>query len=573
MAIEDIQLQQRDAYLSNPNLKKANTQIQWSEEQIIEFLKCKDDPVYFANSYLKIVSLDYGLVPFTLYPFQERLINNFHKHRFNICKMPRQTGKSSTAVSYLLHYALFNDSANIAILANKASTARDLLQRLQLAYENLPKWMQQGVLQWNRGSLELENGSKIMAASTSASAVRGGSYNIIFLDEFAFIPNHIADDFFASVYPTISSGKTTKVIIVSTPRGMNHFYRMWHDAERGKNGYIPTEVHWSEVPGRDEVWKAQTISNTSLEQFRVEFETEFLGSVGTLINPSKLKILVYDDPIKRNKGLDVYEDPIEEHSYLITVDVARGMGNDYSAFVVFDITEFPYRVVAKYKNNEIKPMLFPSIINEVARGYDNAWLLIEVNDIGDQVANILHYDLEYDNILMCSMRGRAGQLVGSGFSGKKSQLGVRTTASVKKLGCSNLKLLIEDDKLFINDYDIISELTTFAQKHNSFEAEEGCNDDLVMCLVIFAWIVAQEYFKEMTNNDIRKKIYEEQKNQIDQDMSPFGFILDGLGDTEDIIEEKSGDRWVFANRDNQNEILEVWNLDEYGDVSTEWGYR
>ena len=573
MAIEDIQLQQRDAYLSNPNLKKANTQIQWSEEQIIEFLKCKDDPVYFANSYLKIVSLDYGLVPFTLYPFQERLINNFHKHRFNICKMPRQTGKSSTAVSYLLHYALFNDSANIAILANKASTARDLLQRLQLAYENLPKWMQQGVLQWNRGSLELENGSKIMAASTSASAVRGGSYNIIFLDEFAFIPNHIADDFFASVYPTISSGKTTKVIIVSTPRGMNHFYRMWHDAERGKNGYIPTEVHWSEVPGRDEVWKAQTIANTSLEQFRVEFETEFLGSVGTLINPSKLKILVYDDPIKRNKGLDVYEDPVEEHSYLITVDVARGMGNDYSAFVVFDITEFPYRVVAKYKNNEIKPMLFPSIINEVARGYDNAWLLIEVNDIGDQVANILHYDLEYDNILMCSMRGRAGQLVGSGFSGKKSQLGVRTTASVKKLGCSNLKLLIEDDKLFINDYDIISELTTFAQKHNSFEAEEGCNDDLVMCLVIFAWIVAQEYFKEMTNNDIRKRIYEEQKNQIDQDMSPFGFIIDGLGDTEDIIEEKSGDRWVFANRDNQNEILEVWNLDEYGDVSTEWGYR
>ena len=573
MAIEDIQLQQRDAYLSNPNLKKANTQIQWSEEQIIEFLKCKDDPVYFANSYLKIVSLDYGLVPFTLYPFQERLINNFHKHRFNICKMPRQTGKSSTAVSYLLHYALFNDSANIAILANKASTARDLLQRLQLAYENLPKWMQQGVLQWNRGSLELENGSKIMAASTSASAVRGGSYNIIFLDEFAFIPNHIADDFFASVYPTISSGKTTKVIIVSTPRGMNHFYRMWHDAERGKNGYIPTEVHWSEVPGRDEVWKAQTIANTSLEQFRVEFETEFLGSVGTLINPSKLKILVYDDPIKRNKGLDVYEDPIEEHSYLITVDVARGMGNDYSAFVVFDITEFPYRVVAKYKNNEIKPMLFPSIINEVAKGYDNAWLLIEVNDIGDQVANILHYDLEYDNILMCAMRGRAGQLVGTGFSGKKSQLGIRTTAAVKKLGCSNLKLLIEDDKLFVSDYDIISELTTFTQRHNSYEAEEGCNDDLAMCLVIFAWLVAQNYFKEMTNNDIRKRIYEEQKNQIDQDMAPFGFISDGLEDMSVFIEKETGDRWLIATKENKFESQEIWNVDEYGDRSYMWDYQ
>ena len=572
MDIQDIQLKQGDAYLSNPNLKRANTPIQFTEEQIIEFLTCKEDPVYFAKKYIKIVNVDDGLVKFNMWPFQERLVNNFHKNRFNIAKMPRQVGKTTTVVSYLLHYIVFNDNVNVGILANKASTSREILSRLQLSYENLPKWMQQGIVSWNKGSLELENGSKIIAASTSASAVRGMSFNIIFLDEFAFVPNHIADDFFASVYPTISSGKSTKVIVVSTPKGMNHFYRMWHDAERGKNSFVATEVHWSEVPGRDEEWKAQTIANTSEEQFRAEHLCEFLGSVGTLINPSKLKILVYDDPIKRSKGLDVYENPIEDHSYLITVDVARGMGNDYSAFVVFDITEFPYRVVAKYKNNEIKPMLFPSIINEVARGYDNAWLLIEVNDIGDQVANILHYDLEYDNILMCSMRGRAGQLVGSGFSGKKSQLGVRTTAAVKKLGCSNLKLLIEDDKLFINDYDIISELTTFAQKHNSFEAEEGCNDDLVMCLVIFAWIVAQDYFKEMTNNDIRKRIYEEQKNQIDQDMSPFGFIIDGLGDTEDIIEEKSGDRWVFANKDNQNEMLEVWNLDEYGDVSTNWGY-
>jgi hypothetical protein len=461
----------------------------------------------------------------------------------------------------------------VGILANKASTSREILSRLQLSYENLPKWMQQGIVSWNKGSLELENGSKIIAASTSASAVRGMSFNIIFLDEFAFVPNHIADDFFASVYPTISSGKKSKVIIVSTPKGMNHFYRMWHDAERHKSEFVATEVHWSEVPGRDEQWKATTISNTSEEQFRAEHLCEFLGSVGTLINPSKLKILVYDDALKRSKGLDVYENPKEEQNYLITVDVARGMGNDYSAFVVFDITEFPYRVVAKYKNNEIRPMLFPSIINEVAKGYDNAWLLIEVNDIGDQVANILHYDLEYDNILMCSMRGRAGQLVGSGFSGKKSQLGVRTTAAVKKLGCSNLKLLIEDDKLFVSDYDIISELTTFAQKHNSFEAEEGCNDDLVMCLVIFAWIVAQDYFKEMTNNDIRKRIYEEQKNQIDQDMSPFGFISDGLEDMEVFVEQETGDRWMFATSENGIQTQEIWNVDEYGDVSSEWDYR
>ena len=563
-------------YLGNPLLKKANTQIEFTEAQVIEFLKCKEDPVYFAENYIKIVNVDEGLVPFNMYPFQRKLIENFHNHRFNICKMPRQVGKSVTTVSYLLHYIVFNDNVNIGILANKASTSRELLGRLQLSYENLPKWMQQGIVSWNKGSLELENGSKIVAASTSASAVRGMSFNIIFLDEFAFVPNHIADEFFASVYPTISSGKSTKVIIVSTPKGMNHFYRMWHDAERNKNDFIATEVHWSEVPGRDEKWKAQTIANTSEEQFRAEHLCEFLGSIGTLINPSKLKILVYDDPIKRgDKGLDIYEEPKEDHDYLMTADVARGIGNDYSAFVVFDITNFPYKVVAKYKNNEIKPMLFPSIIEKVARGYNNSWILIEINDIGDQVANILHYDLEYNNILMCSMKGRAGQVVGSGFSGKRTQMGVRMTASVKKLGCSNLKLLIEDDKLIVNDYDIIAELTTFIQKHNTFEAEEGCNDDLAICLVIFSWLVAQEYFKEMTENDVRKRIYEEQKNQIDQDMSPFGFINDGLDeyDTPITIDNDTGDRWMIAGPDNKNESLELWNVDEYGDRSYMWDYR
>ena len=545
-----------EQYLGNPNLKKANTEIEFTQEQIIEFLKCKEDPVYFAKHYIQIVSLDHGLVPFDMYPFQEKLIRNFHESRFNICKMPRQTGKSTTCVSYLLHYAVFNDNVNIAILANKASTARDLLGRLQLAYENLPKWMQQGIISWNKGSLELENGSKISANSTSSSAVRGGSYNVIFLDEFAFIPNHIADDFFASVYPTISSGQSTKVIIVSTPRGMNHFYRMWHDAEKGKNEYVPTEVHWSEVPGREEAVKEQTIANTSEQQFKVEFECEFLGSVNTLINPAILKTLVYEDPIQRNAGLDVYEKARSEHNYLFTVDVARGMGNDYSAFIVVDITEFPYKIVAKYKNNEIKPMMFPSIIQQAAKGYNNAWVLVEVNDIGEQVANILHYDLEYENMLMAAMRGRAGQVVGHGFSGKKSQMGVRTTAQVKKLGCSNLKTLVEDHKLLTLDYEIISELTTFAQKHNSFEAEEGCNDDLAMCMVIFAWLVAQDYFKEMTDNDVRKRIYEEQKNQIEQDMAPFGFLDDGISDMTSFT-DSNGDRW---------------HTDEYGDRAYMWDY-
>ena len=545
-----------NVYLGNPNLKKANTPHEFTEEQVIEFIKCKNDPVYFAKNYIKIVSLDEGLTQFHPYDFQEKLIKNFHENRFNICKMPRQTGKSTTSVSYLLHYAVFNDSTNIGILANKAATARDLLGRLQTAYENLPKWMQQGIISWNKGSLELENGSKILAASTSASAVRGMSFNILFLDEFAFVPNHIAESFFASVYPTITSGKNTKVIMVSTPHGMNHFYRYWHDAERGKNEYIPTDVHWSEVPGRDAVWKEQTIANTSEQQFRVEFECEFLGSVNTLIAPSILKNMVYDNPITKNAGLDIYEKPEKEHNYIVTVDVARGLGNDYSAFIVFDVTQFPYKVVAKYRNNEIKPMLFPNVILDVAKGYNNAYILVEVNDIGDQVASILQYDLEYENLLMASMRGRNGQIVGQGFSGKKTQLGVRTTAAVKKLGCSNLKTMIEDHKLLTCDYEIISELTTFTQKHNSFEAEEGCNDDLAMCLVLFAWLVAQEYFKEMTDNDIRKRIYEEQKNQIEQDMAPFGFIETGLEDSTFV--DKDGD---------------VWHTDEYGDRSYMWDYR
>ena len=545
-----------DVYLGNPNLKRANVPIEFTKDQIEEYLKCKDDPVYFAENYVKIINLDEGLVPFDMYPFQRKLINNFHSSRFNICKMPRQSGKSTTVVSYLLHYALFNDSVTIGILANKAATARDLLGRLQIAYEALPTWLQQGIIAWNKGSMELENKSKIVAASTSASAVRGMSFNIIFLDEFAFIPNHIADDFFSSVYPTISSGKSTKVIIVSTPRGMNHFYRLWHDAELDRNEYVTTDVHWSEVPGRDAKWREQTIKNTSEAQFRVEFECEFLGSIDTLIAPAKLKTMVYNEPLERTKGVDLYQRPIKDHNYVITVDVARGVEKDYSAFTICDVTTFPYKLVGKFRDNHIKPMLFPNVIYEFARGYNNAYVLCEVNDIGDQVASILNYDLEYENLLMASMRGRAGQVVGQGFSGKKTQFGVKMSKTVKKVGSLNLKTMIESDKLIIEDYDTIAELTTFIQKANSFEAEEGCNDDLAMCLVIFAWLVAQDYFKEMTDDDIRKRIYDEQKNQIEQDIAPFGFMDDGLTDQSSFVDPEG----------------ERWHLDEYGDRSYMWDY-
>jgi len=531
-------------YLGNPNLKKANVQQEWTKKELLEYKRCMDDPLYFIQTYVRIVSLDEGLIPFKMYNFQKEMVGTFHNNRFTICKLPRQSGKSTTMISYLLHYALFNPSVNIAILANKAATARDLLGRLQLAYEHLPKWLQQGVMSWNKGSLELENGSKILASSTSASAVRGGSYNIIFLDEFAYVPSNVAEQFFSSVYPTISSGKSTKVIIVSTPHGMNMFYKLWTDAEEERNGYIPIEVHWTEVPGRDEKWKKETIANTSEQQFNTEFECEFLGSIDTLINPHKLRTLTYKTPIQSNAGLDVYEKPQEGSTYVLTADVSRGTKNDYSAFIVFDVTRVPYRIVAKFRDNEIKPLIFPSKIYDVARAYNQAFVLVEVNDIGEQVANTLQYDLEYDNLIMASMRGRAGQILGGGFSGGRAQLGVRTTKAVKKIGCSNLKQLVEDNKLIIEDFDTINELSTFIVKGSSFEADDGCNDDMVACLFIFGWTTDQTYFKELTDNDIRHQMYKEQQDQLEQDMAPFGFVVNGLED-ENIgtAIDEYGTRW------------------------------
>ena len=531
-------------YLGNPNLKKANVQQEWTKEELQEYKKCMDNPQYFIENYIMIVSLDEGLVPFKLYDFQKEMVGTFHNNRFTICKLPRQSGKSTTIIAYLLHYVLFNPTVNVAILANKAATARDLLGRLQLAYEHLPKWLQQGVMSWNKGSLELENGSKILASSTSASAVRGGSYNIIFLDEFAYVPANVAEQFFSSVYPTISSGKTTKVMIVSTPHGMNMFYKLWVDAEEQRNEYVPIEVHWSEVPGRDAEWKEQTIKNTSEAQFNTEFECEFLGSIDTLVSPAKLKTLTYRTPITSNAGLDVYVNPQKDHTYFITADVSRGTANDYSAFVVTDVTEIPYRVVAKYRDNEIKPLLFPSKIYNVARAYNQAFVMIEVNDIGEQVASTMQFDLEYDNLIMASMRGRAGQVMGGGFSGGRAQLGVRTTKAVKRVGCSNLKQLIEDSKMIIEDLEIINELSTFIIKGQSFEADEGCNDDLVACLFLFAWATDQQYFKELSDQDIRATMMKEQQDALEQDMAPFGFIVDGL-EEENVGEmvDEYGTRW------------------------------
>ena len=541
-----------DAYLGNPNLKKVNTKVEYTQDQIVEFQKCSEDPIYFMEKYIRIVSLDEGLIPFKMYGFQKKIVQTIHDNRFTICKLPIQSGKSTTTISYLLHYALFNPNSNIAILANKSSTARDILGRLQLAYENLPKWLQQGVINWNKGNIELENKSTIVAAATSSSAIRGGSYNIIFLDEFAFVPTNIAEMFFSSVYPTISAGTKTKMIIVSTPYGMNMYYKLWADATNKKNDYVPIEVHWSEVPGRDDAWKEMTIRNTSPEQFQQEFECEFLGSVNTLISPAKIKSTVYLDPIKSGGSVDQFEEPIKGHTYAVTVDVARGVDKDYSAFIVFDVTQMPFRVVALYKNNEVKPFVFPNIISEIALRYNQAHILVEVNDIGQQIAEALNFEIEYPNIMMCTQKGRAGQILGAMYSGRGSSLGVRMTKAIKRVGCANIKTLVEGDKLVINSFKIIQEMSTFAKRGQSWQAEDGANDDLMMCLVIFGWVSNQGYFKELTNQNARQQMYVEQQKLIEEDMAPFGFIDDGINTdpmNEEIIDEY-GTKWVPVVRKN-----------------------
>ena len=525
-----------DGYLGNPNLKASGVEIEFTEDQVKEYMKCAKDPVYFIKNYVKVVSLDKGLIPFNLYDYQEELLNIIHDNRFAIAKLPRQSGKSTSIVSYILHYVLFNQNMNVAILANKQSTAREILYRLKMAYEYLPLWLQQGIIEWNKGSIELENGSKITASSTSASAIRGGSFNMIFLDEFAHVPNNIAEEFFSSVYPTVTSGQTTKVLMVSTPNGLNLFYYYWKNAnkkkgEKGKNEYIPFEVHWSQIPlypggpMRDQTWKDKQIQNTSEQQFQTEFECDFIGSTNTLISSSKLHVMNFEEPVSKSPdGIDIYEEPKEGHTYIITVDTARGQGKDYSALLVIDITEPPYKVVLKYRNNLISPMVYPTVIKTIADKYNNAYVLIETNDIGSQVADVLYEDLEYDNMASTVYKGRSGQVISSGFGGAQMHRGVRTTIPVKKLGCSVVKSLIENDKLLIEDMDIINELYTFVAKGQSFEADEGHNDDLVMCLVLFGWLTRQDYFKNLTERDVRLDVYEEEIERIEDEVLPFGFM-------------------------------------------------
>jgi hypothetical protein len=526
----------------NPNLKPAGTTIEWQPWQIEEYMKCAEDPIYFCEKYVKIISLDEGVVNFRMFEFQKRFVRAAKQNRFTIVRCGRQMGKTTTATGLLLHEGLFSPNSFIAILANKMDTAQEILDRIQMAYENLPMWLQQGVIAWNKRSFALENGTKFICAPTSSSAIRGKSISTLYLDEFAHIPPHIQLKFFTATYPVISSGKNTKIIITSTPNGMELYYKLWTDAVKKRNSYVAVDVHWSEYPGRDENWKQETINNTSPEQFRQEYEVEFLGSSNTLLSAECLQRLTYEDPISVHGSTKIYSLPDLEHRYVMTADVARGVGGDYSAFIVIDVTQFPYKVAAIYRDNSVEPQLFPHFINEAHKFYNNCPVLVETNDIGQQIAEMLITDFENEGILRVTQTGRKGQVLGGGFN-KQSRVGLKTTQATKRVGCLNMKALIENNKLTINDYDLLSELSTFISKGTSYEAEFGKHDDLVMCLVLFAWMTNQNYFKDLLESDVRKNLMEERERELEDDMLPF-FSDDGMN-AEDDFHTSAFDRELF----------------------------
>ena len=544
-----VDLKQLKGYNGNQNLKRSNQNIEWTPELVAEYIKCSEDPIYFIESHMKIININEGLVSFQLYDYQKDMILAMKENRFNVIATARQAGKSTVTCGFILWYIIFHGDKTVALLANKGETAREILGRVQLAYEHLPRWLQHGVKEWNKGSFELENNSRVIATATSASAIRGYSINLLFIDEAAFIENW--DSFFTSVYPTISSGQESKIILVSTPNGLNHFYAIWQNAKDGKNGYHPIQVMWYAVPGRDEKWKNDTLGsmNFDTEKFQQEYCVEFMGSSGTLIAGWKLKELVYQSPLNTKDGLSVYKNPTPNNRYAIVVDVSEGRSLDYSAFHVIDVTAMPYQQACVYRNNLITPLDYAEIVHRLAAAYNHAPVLVEVNNMGAQVSHALHYDFEYDNILFTENNGRNGKKISSGF-GTAVDMGVRTTVPVKANGCSLLKLLIEQNQLIINDFHTIEELSRFSKKGKSYEAEEGAHDDLVMGLVLFGWLSEQQYFKDYTDINTLMRLRDKTDEEIMQDLSPFGFIDDGRDeDQQEVIDLTPRGNWLSDLKD------------------------
>lgn len=528
-------------YNGNSNLKGVGNPIGYTADEFTEFARCKQDPIYFIKNYCKIVSLDHGLIKFGLFDYQVKFIESMQDERRVIAKMPRQMGKTQTVAAYVLWYILFNPSKTVAILANKGAAAREIMSRLQLMYEYTPFFLQQGVKTWNKGDIELENGSKVFTGATSSSGIRGKSVNFLYVDEAAIIPNNVAEDFFTSTYPTISAGQTTKIVLTSTPLGYNHFWKFWNEAVNGINGFKAVDVHYSEHPERGQEWADKQKSLLGELKFNQEVLCSFLGSSATLIDAHTVSKMFGKPTIYSKDGLDIYEAPVKPdpaigikgHSYVMTVDTAKGVGGDYSVFALIDVSVMPYRLVGKYRNNKIAPLLFPSVIYKTARDYNDAFILFEINAT-EQVPHIMYYELEYENILFVT-RGTKGQMVSSGFNQQALQLGVNTDKKTKRIGCNNIKAIIEENKLEIFDVDIISELSTFIQVKDSYAADEGYHDDLAMALVIFGWLTTQAYFKDLVDIDLRKVIYQSRIDNIEAEQLPMGWFTDGTEKEQEVL--------------------------------------
>lgn len=541
-------------YLGNENIKRAGVKIQWTPEQALEFDRCRKDPVYFAETYMRIVDADGDVIPFTLYDYQKDIIRGLHENRRLILLQARQSGKTTTIASYILWYVIFNKTKNVAILANTGDTAQEILKKIQDFYEYIPLWLQQGVVEWNKRSIELENKSRILTGACTKSSIRGKTIQFMLIDESAFVENW--DEFYISTFNTMANSKKSKIAMVSTPNGVNHFAKFWEGAiekdPAKNNGWIPKKVLWTDVPGRDEKWKQEILAGTNFdyEKFAQEHECEFLGTSGTLIAGWRLKTLIGERemPISFGHGMFQYEKPIKGRRYTIVCDVSRGRGLDYSTMQVIDVTEMPYRQVCVYRDNMITPLDFAETIFRTAKSYNEAVVLVEINDIGEQVSTSLFYDFEYEHVLMTESAGRQGKRISAGFGSKEKDFGVRTTKTVKAIGCAMVKLLIEQNKLQVVDKHTIDEFLTFSRKNASYEAEPGNHDDLVMPLVLFGWLTDQQFFKEFTDINTLQVLREKSEEQMMEEMLPFGFIDDGLD--EIVIDEPktvdSLDRWMAS---------------------------
>ena len=519
----------RKTYQGNDRLKAAGVPIAYEQWQIDEFKKCEQNYLYFIENYNYIVSLDsQDIQLIKLRDYQVHLLDTVHNNKFTICCIPRQSGKSSSIAMYIVWSLIFQDNYSIGIAADKAETAQEIMDRIKLTYENLPMWLQQGVIKWNERSIKLENGSRVVASSTTTKTFRGQSHNLVLLDEFAFVDRNIADPFYTSIYPVISSGKDSKMVIVSTPKGMNHFHKLWTESSEGRSSFKPVSIKWTQVPGRDEKFKQETISNIGQEKWDQEFEAQFIGGTNTLISSTKLSELTFIEPLSKADKVEYYQLPILGHSYFMSVDVSEGKGQDYHAATIIDITERPFRVVCTYKCNTTPSLLLPEILSRIGNFYNKAYCLVESKSDGGQVADILFNDSEYDNLLGAEKKGRLGQTL---TLYKRNARGLSTSATTKSIGCSNLKLLTETNQIIFNSFNIIEELSNFCLSGSSYKANPGYNDDLIMTLVNFSWATTQPFFQNFTNSGSIRQIFDLQVKEIEDNLIPFGIIIDDNYDT------------------------------------------